>query len=81
MNDIIKDQAYFVGEVNTTVRVLLGKELKMVKEEIKEMKDSMDFMSGKFVEIIKEHKGAIENIKALEEENDRLQSTVMNRQE
>lgn len=49
MNDIIKDQAYFVGEVNTTVRVLLDKELKMVKQEIKEMKDSMDFMSGKFV--------------------------------
>ncbi|CAH2090851.1 unnamed protein product [Euphydryas editha] len=81
MNDVLKDHmAYFVGEFNTTVRVLLGKELKTVKEEIKEMKDSMDFMSEKFDKIIKEHKEALENIKVLEEKSDRLQSTVMHLQ-
>ncbi|CAH2096549.1 unnamed protein product [Euphydryas editha] len=76
MNDVLKDHiGYFVGKVNTSVRVLLAKELKMVKEEIKEMK--MDFRSEKFDEIIKEHKEALENIKVLKEQNYRLQSIVM----
>jgi predicted flap endonuclease-1-like 5' DNA nuclease len=77
MNDVLKSQlSSFVKELNTSVRETLDKELKSVKDEIKEMHNSMNFMNDKFEEVMEQQKRAQKTIKELQADNNSLQSTV-----
>ncbi|CAG5038368.1 unnamed protein product [Parnassius apollo] len=60
--------------MHITISDILGTELKSMKEEIVDMKESMNFMNTKYESITKEHAEANEKIKRLETENGALQS-------
>lgn len=81
MNDVLKTHlADFTKEINRSIRGILDEEMKSIREECKDIKESMEFMNGTFEMISKEHKAAQENIKKLEVTNELMQSTILSLQ-
>ncbi|CAG4964117.1 unnamed protein product [Parnassius apollo] len=77
MQEIIKDVVtQFQKTMRITISDILGTELKSLKEEIVDMKKSMNFIYTKYESITKEHAEANDKIKLLETENGALQSKV-----
>lgn len=77
MNDVLKTHmSDFTKEINRSIRGILDAEMKTLKEEFRDIKESMDFMNGTFEMLKKEHKEAQENIKKYEEKNELMQSTI-----
>lgn len=77
MEDIIQG---FMVEVNKSIRKTIGDilstELKSIRGELNEVKESMDFINDKFEAITQENSDSSMKIKRLEEENSSLQSTI-----
>lgn len=71
-----KEMNALLSKLNTSLGAHLARELKCIKEEIKDMKDSMNFMNEKYEEVLKEHSDAKNKIAALEEQNSNLNSIV-----
>ncbi|CAK1594517.1 unnamed protein product [Parnassius mnemosyne] len=79
MQEIIKDVVtQFQKAMRTNISDIVGTELKCLKEEIVDMKESMNFMNTKYESITKEHAEANEKIKRLETKIGALQSKVDN---
>lgn len=63
----------FRNTMRSTIKEILGAELKSLKEEIRDVKESMDFMNSKYETITKEHEESVKRVKHLEAENCALQ--------
>lgn len=66
----------FHKSLRTTIEDLLGAKLKFIREEIKDVKDSMDFMNARYEDITKEHTQNTERMKLLENENSMLKIKI-----
>jgi hypothetical protein len=62
--------------MRSTITEILGAELRSLKEEISDVKESMNFINLKYETITKEHEESANRVKHLEEENCALQLKV-----
>ncbi|CAG5054658.1 unnamed protein product [Parnassius apollo] len=77
MNDVLKSHMTdFTKEINRSLRGMLDAEMKTIKDEYKEIKESMEFINGTFEMLQIDHKANQEKIKKLEEINKLMQSTI-----
>lgn len=77
MDDILKGFCHEMQKaMQSTMTNVLHSELKSIKEEITEVKESMTFVNLRFEEITKEHAESRATIKSLTEKNDSMQSKM-----
>lgn len=65
-----------LAKLQLTIGNLLNDKLKPIKEEIQDVKDSMNFLNDQYEEFIKEHKIYKKRMQVLERQNERLTSAV-----
>lgn len=71
-----KRSEILLRQLTQSLRSILTSELKVMKDEISGLKDSFNFMSTKYDEIVAENKEIKETMGVLTSENDGLKSTV-----
>lgn len=73
MDDTLeKHLSELMQKFNTNMHMLIDPELKSVRDELQEVKHSMHFMSQNFEEILKEHKKTQNQVRNLQERNNKL---------
>ena len=65
-----------VTEITNSMKSLLSDELQSVREEFIDMKNSINFLSNQYEDLLKEHKSTLNTLKTLKEENSTMHSTV-----
>ncbi|KAJ0181606.1 hypothetical protein K1T71_002328 [Dendrolimus kikuchii] len=68
----------FLEKVNENVSRTISKEIKVVRDEISDLQDSVSFMSKQYDDILKDFKATKETVKDLRENNDKMQMMVNN---
>ncbi|KAJ8704339.1 hypothetical protein PYW08_013063 [Mythimna loreyi] len=53
-------------KMNLNIKILLNKEINSLREEVTELRKSVDFMSNQYDDIVKEKKGIEDQVKALQ---------------
>lgn len=71
-----KELQVFVTSLTSKMSTLFSPDLKSIKEEINDVKQSMSFIDSQYEDFIKEHKAAMETMKILKEENQTMRSTI-----
>ncbi|XP_047546089.1 uncharacterized protein LOC125077999 [Vanessa atalanta] len=69
----IKDM---LSEITTSIKSVLYSELKVLREEITDIKTSVTFVSKQYDEFMKEHRANVTALKNLSEQNNKLESTI-----
>lgn len=65
-------------QFNDSLKIAISEELAPIKQEMKDMNESMSFINQKFEEIKTEQEAATRKVKDLEVENEKLKQTVGN---
>lgn len=79
VDEIVQNQTKnIVMQVKKNMSETLNSELKTIKNEIKDVKASMDFLSSKYEDIIKEHKVSSEVVKELKDKTESAETTILN---
>lgn len=83
VRDIVQDVIQreiggLASKLSKDMSAIFSSELKSIKEEIKDVKHSMNFISEQYEEFMREHKAAKATIKELQEQNLSLRSSLDN---
>lgn len=77
IQEIIKQECNnMLKQINTNIMCTINKELAPIREEMKEINKSINFINDTFEEIKREQNLAKENMKKIELENEELRSTL-----
>lgn len=77
MENILKEHlANLLHQLTTKMHTILDTELRQLKNELQDVKQSMQFVNDQFEEIVKEHKTSQTYVKQLQDENTKMLSTI-----
>ncbi|CAH2097786.1 unnamed protein product [Euphydryas editha] len=77
IEDVIGNQMEtLLGKFTLTMRTMLNNELKSMREEIKDIRDSVSFIGLQYEDILKKSKEEKQKIKELKEQNESMLSTM-----
>lgn len=77
VKDVIRDELrQITSSIKSSILVVLKSELKILNTEMKEIKDSMNFINCQYEDFLKEHESNKEHINELRENNTRMQCTL-----
>ncbi|KAL0850832.1 hypothetical protein ABMA28_006752 [Loxostege sticticalis] len=65
-----------MSQMEKTMKSLLNSEVRPLKEELKEVKESMSFMNAQYEEVLREQEKSKETIKNLQTENNQMQVKI-----
>ncbi|CAK1583896.1 unnamed protein product [Parnassius mnemosyne] len=77
IEDIVqREMSNLLTKLNISMGILLNTQLKSIKDEIQDVKESMSFMSSQYEEINRELKASKTSIQGLQIKSDKLQPTI-----
>lgn len=77
IEDVVqREMSNLLTKLNTSMGTLLNTQLKSIRDEIQDVKESMSFMSSQYEEINKELKASKKSIQELQLRSDKLQPTI-----
>ncbi|CAK1596675.1 unnamed protein product [Parnassius mnemosyne] len=63
-------------QMRTSIKSVLNSELKVIREEITDMKNSINFINSQYEDFLKEHCANLTAVKDLKENNTKLEATI-----
>ncbi|XP_069355160.1 uncharacterized protein [Maniola hyperantus] len=79
VRDILKtEMSEMVTHITASIKSVLNSELKLLREEITDMKNSISFINDQYDDFIKEYRANEMMLKDLKENNNKLEATIEN---
>ncbi|CAH2092779.1 unnamed protein product [Euphydryas editha] len=77
VSDIVKAEIKdMLTQINLTIKTTINTELKTLREEILDMKDSIKFINSQYEDFLKEHNANKAEFKDIKERNNKLESNI-----